>query len=79
MRKFGTILIWVSGLFVFFTIAGFIAVPPLLHHLLIKNLSEELHRDVSINQIKVNPYSLTIAVRGVAVKERSTSETFLSF
>jgi hypothetical protein len=79
MRRLGRILIWVAGFFVFFTIAGFFAVPPLLKHLLIKNLSEELHRDVSINQIKVNPYALTIVVRGFTVKERGTTEIFLSF
>jgi uncharacterized protein involved in outer membrane biogenesis len=50
-----------------------------LKHLLVKNLSAELRRDVSIRQIKVNPYSLTIAVRGFVVKEQGTSEVFLSF
>ena len=79
MPKLRTIFIWVVALFIFFTIAGFFAVPPLVKHLLIKNLSKELHRDVSINQIKVNPYNLTIAVRGFAVKEQGTSEVFLSF
>lgn len=79
MPKLRTIFIWVVALFIFFTIAGFFAVPPLLKHLLIKNLSKELHRDVSINQIKVNPYTLTIAVRGLAVKEQGTAEIFLSF
>ena len=79
MPKIKTFILWIAGFFVFFTIAGFFAMPPLLKHLLIKNLSAELHRDVSINQIKVNPYTLTIAVRGVAVKEQGTAEIFLSF
>ena len=76
MPKLRTIFIWVVALFIFFTIAGFFAVPPLVKHLLIKNLSKELHRDVSINQIKINPYTLTIAVRGFAVKEKGTAEVF---
>ena len=79
MPKLRTIFIWVVALFIFFTIAGFFAVPPLLKHLLIKNLSTELNRDVSISKIKVNPYDLTITVRGFAVKEKGTAEVFLSF
>ena len=79
MPRVRTIIICVAAFFVLFTIAGFFAVPPLLKHLLIKNLSAELHRDVSIRQIKVNPYSLTIAVSGFVIKEQGTSEVFLSF
>ena len=79
MPKLRTIFIWVVALFIFFTIAGFFAVPPLLKHLLIKNLSTELNRDVSISKIKVNPYDLTITVSGFAVKEKGTAEVFLSF
>ncbi|MBP1746305.1 MAG: hypothetical protein H6Q54_920 [Deltaproteobacteria bacterium] len=79
MPRLRTIIIWVAGFFLFFTIAGFFVVPPLAKHLLIKNLSESLNRDVSIQQIKVNPYKLTVAVRGVVVKEKETSETVLSF
>jgi len=79
MPRLRTIVIWVIGFFLLFTIAGFFVVPPLARHLLIKNLSESLNRDVSIQQLKVNPYSLTVAVRGVVVKEKETSETVLSF
>ncbi len=79
MPKLRTVFIWVVALFIFFTIAGFFAVPPLLKHLLIKNLSTELNRDVSIIKIKVNPYDLTITVSGFAVKEKGTAEVFLSF
>jgi uncharacterized protein involved in outer membrane biogenesis len=79
MSKLRKIVIWVAAFLVFFTIVGFFALPPLVKHLLTKNLSEALHRDVSINQIKVNPYTLTIAIKGFAVKERGTAEVFLSF
>jgi len=79
MPKLRTIIIGIAGFFLFFVIAGFFAIPPLAKHLLIKNLSETLRRDVSINQIKVNPLKLTVAVNGVAVKEKETSEVVLSF
>jgi len=79
MPKTRTIMLWLAAVLVFFTVAGFFAVPPLLKYLLEKNLSEALHRDVSIGKIKVNPYSLTIAVSGFAVKEKGTDEVFVSF
>jgi uncharacterized protein involved in outer membrane biogenesis len=71
----------VIGVFVFFalfTLLGFFAVPPLLKSILVKQLSENLHRDVAIKQISFNPYTLSVATRGLTVKDRGSSETFLS-
>jgi uncharacterized protein involved in outer membrane biogenesis len=79
MKKLRTVIISVVAFVVVFTIAGFFAVPPLAKHLLVKNLSEALHRNVSIQQIKFNPYNLTMAVKGFTVKEQEASEVFLSF
>ena len=61
-----------------FTLVGFFAVPPLLKSILIDQLSKNLHRDVSINKIRLNPYTLSIKVEGFQVKERTSSETFVS-
>jgi uncharacterized protein involved in outer membrane biogenesis len=46
---------------------------------LVKKLSETLKREVTITQIKLNPYTLSLTVRGFKIKERSSSETFVSF
>ncbi len=64
--------------FVVFTVVGFFVLPPILKSVLAKKLSENLDREVTINQIKVNPYTLSIAVRGLMVKDRAVSETFVS-
>jgi hypothetical protein len=64
--------------FVVFTLVGFFVLPPILKSILTKKLSENLHREVTINQIKVNPYTLSITVRGLLVKDRGSSETFVS-
>lgn len=66
------------GLFLF-TVVGFFALPPILKSVLIKKLSEKLHRKVVIQEINVNPFVLSLKVRGFAVKERDSSETFISF
>lgn len=73
------ILIGVAIFFVVFTLVGFFVIPPVLKSILIKKLSENLHREVAITQIKVNPYALSLTVRGFQVKDRGSSETFLSF
>jgi hypothetical protein len=70
------------GLLIFlfvFTITGFFILPPILKSVLVKKLSESLHRDVSISQIKVNPFVLSVDVKGFIMKDRNKPETFVSF
>jgi len=72
------ILIGLIIFFVVFTLVGFFVLPPVLKSILVKQLSQNLHREVTIKQIKVNPYTLSITVRGLLVKDRGSSETFVS-
>jgi uncharacterized protein involved in outer membrane biogenesis len=64
---------------VFFTIAGFFAAPPILKAVLTRKLSEKLHREVAIQQIKVNPFVLSVDIKGFTVKNRDNSASFASF
>ncbi len=64
---------------VVFSVAGFFVVPPILKSVLTKKLSEELHRQVAIRQVKVNPFMLSVTVRGFMIKQRNDSGTFASF
>ncbi|MDQ5917838.1 MAG: hypothetical protein QG660_950, partial [Pseudomonadota bacterium] len=52
-------------------VLGFFAVPPLLKSVLLSKLGEALHRDVSIESISINPYTLTATLNGVSVRERA--------
>jgi hypothetical protein len=65
--------------FVVFSVAGFFAVPPILKSVLTKKLSEGLHRQVAIKQIKVNPFVLSVTVRGFLVNKRDSRDAFISF
>ena len=65
---------WFAGIFVAIGIFGFFAAPPLLKSLLIKQLSTQLHREVSIDGIDINPFALTAKITGVAVKENGGKE-----
>ncbi len=73
------ILIGVIIFFVVFTLVGFFVLPPIVKSVLSKQLSENLHREVTIEQIKFNPYTLSISVRGLTIKDKGSSETFISF
>ena len=72
------ILIGLIIFFVVFTLVGFFALPPILKSILTKKLSENLHREVTIRQIKINPYALSATVRGLMVKDQASSEAFVS-
>ena len=79
----GSILVkaglWIAGLIALFAIVGFFVVPPVAKHYLVKGLSEKLHRQVTIDEIKVNPFAMTAQVKGFTIKERGSSEVFVSF
>lgn len=52
-------------------VLGFLAVPPILKAVLVSKLGEALHRDVAIESISLNPYTLTLTVAGVSVRDRA--------
>jgi hypothetical protein len=64
---------------VVFYVVGFFVVPPILKSVLTKKLSEELHRQVAIRQVRVNPFVLSVTVRGLLIKERNDRDAFVSF
>ncbi len=71
----------VIGLIIFlvlFTLIGFFVLPPVLKSILVKQLSQNLHREVTIHQIKINPYALSATARGLMVKDRGSPEIFVS-
>jgi uncharacterized protein involved in outer membrane biogenesis len=72
------IFIGVIIFFAVFTLFGFFGLPPILKSILTKKLSENLHRQVTIKQIKINPYALSVTVRDLMIMDRGSSETFVS-
>jgi uncharacterized protein involved in outer membrane biogenesis len=65
--------------FVVYTILGFLILPLIIKNVAVKKLSEALHRTVMIQDIKLNPYTLSLTINGLAVKERERSADFASF
>jgi uncharacterized protein involved in outer membrane biogenesis len=61
-----------------YTLFGFLALPPILKSVLSKNLSETFHRKATIQDIRFNPFDLSLSVRGLAISERDAQGTWIS-
>lgn len=78
MKKIRMILIIVLSLIVLYTITGFFILPPVLTSVLSKNLSQTLKRNVTIEKIRFNPYTLVAVVRGLSIKDQNRPGAFVS-
>ncbi len=63
------IAIWLLSIFVAIGILFGLVAPPLIRGKLANALSDKLQRQVTIEQLKINPYTMTLTVRGFVVKE----------
>jgi uncharacterized protein involved in outer membrane biogenesis len=78
MKKIRMILILVLSLLVLYTITGFFILPPVLTSVLSKNLTQALKRNVAIEKIRFNPYTLVAVVQGLSIKDQNRSDAFVS-
>ena len=73
---------WIIGavvFFVLFTLIGFFVVPPIVKPYLLETISKTLNRQVSLSELTLNPYTLTVTLRGFEIKEPKGDKTFVSF
>ncbi|HSG22393.1 MAG TPA: DUF748 domain-containing protein [Azonexus sp.] len=68
------IALWLVGLFLAFGLFGYFAAPPLIKFILLKQLSQELQRDVSIEKIDISPYALSARISGLSIKAKGGKE-----
>ena len=73
------IAIWVISIVVAVGILGALVAPYALRGVLADQLTAKLHRQVSIEQIRINPYAMTATVRGFLIKERGGTAAAVSF
>ncbi len=73
------ILIGLAVLIAVVGIVGFFILPPIAKSLLTEKLSATLHRDVTLEKISINPYALSVTLKGFAIKDPVESSPFLSF
>ncbi|MCK5350725.1 MAG: DUF748 domain-containing protein, partial [Desulfobacula sp.] len=69
----------VAGVVILYTLIGFFALPPIVKLVLEKKLPEVLHRQVTIDKIRLNPYTLTAVIEGFALQRQDTTGSLLAF
>jgi uncharacterized protein involved in outer membrane biogenesis len=72
------ILLWFAGVLAAGILFGFFGIPPLVKWQLEKQLTERLHRAVTVESVRANPFAPSLTLRGLAVRERGGSEPFFT-
>ena len=62
----------------FYAVAGFLVVPAIIKSKAPAIIEEQLGRQVTVNQIRLNPFALSLTVRGFDLKELN-GESFVGF
>ncbi|MEA3470242.1 MAG: DUF748 domain-containing protein, partial [Thermodesulfobacteriota bacterium] len=73
------VAVWFSICLIIYTVLGFLVLPLIVKPVLTDKLTQLLHRDVSIEKIRTNPYSLSLAIGGLDIKKRESTETLASW
>jgi uncharacterized protein involved in outer membrane biogenesis len=60
---------WLIGLLLFYTVFGFLILPPIVRLAAVRELSQQLNRHVAIQKIKINPFALSTTVYGLMIKD----------
>lgn len=68
----------VAWVLLIYTIVGFLILPPIIRAVAAKQLAKELHREVTVEKVRLNPYALSVSIRGLKIKDPDT-ETLLAW
>lgn len=69
---------WTAALLAFYTVFGFLVLPLIVRAVATKRLARELNRQVTIESVRINPYALSCAIRGLNIRDPD-GETFVSW
>ena len=72
------LLLFIVFGFIFYTLFGFFAIPKLVQHFLQKGLTEALHRNAIIKEVKFNPFKLDMKIANIAVQGKKPNTTLFS-
>lgn len=78
-RLWRRLLLWAFVGFVVYALLGFLVLPYVLKAVLVRQLSAKLQRPATIQEIKVNPFLLTVQINGFSLEERNGTGPFASF
>jgi uncharacterized protein involved in outer membrane biogenesis len=72
-------VIAVLALFALYTVFGFLVLPRIVQAEAPKLVAEKLHRNLSIDKVEINPFTLLVNVHGVKLMEAQGNGVFASF
>lgn len=78
-RRIRLALWWSTGLLAAYALVGFFVVPPIAKSKLEQALSEALHRQVTVEAVRVNPFAPSLTLRGLVVREPASEAEFAGF
>lgn len=79
MGRISKIILYSVGVLAVIMIAAYFILPPVLKSFLVKTLTENLHREVVLKEISVNPLRLTVTLDSFQIKDRESNNNFISF
>lgn len=71
-RKRKAVIVILSLLFLY-ALVGFLILPPIVRHVAVKQLSQQLGREVSVEKVSINPFAFSAAIHGLVIKEKDGS------
>ncbi len=74
----GRRLRWVAILLIVYTVTGFFIAPAIIKSQLIKRLPALTKRQAAVQQVKLNPYALSLTIRGLSLTE-TNGQPFVGF
>lgn len=64
--------------FAIYLVLGFLVLPPIIRAVAVKQLAKELHREVAIEKVRLNPLAFSVSIRGLKIKDPD-AETLLAW
>jgi outer membrane protein OmpA-like peptidoglycan-associated protein len=61
---------WTAAVISAYTVVGFFLLPPLVRVIAVKQLSKQLDRPVTIQKVRLNPYTFSATIRGLLVQDK---------
>ena len=71
-------VIWLLRVLFVYAVVGFLILPPIVRAVMARQLAAQLHREVSIRSVRINPFALSATVRGLLIKDKD-GEPFVSW
>ena len=68
------LLIWLASLAAAFSLIGFLIAPIIVRQQLIKRASVALKRPVTVETVRINPWALSLTIRGLSVADHDGTE-----